>query len=167
MCADSIASGKLRASSRNSFGVMGSRNLLSSSSCSIQRHLPQKKKKREPKRYTGDQCSNRREPQKPNPQPFAFALNKPDHHDCGNDHIHRKERADPVGEQFTNKQCNIQAVLEYPRHKLRVREKQSEHTANQVEVSCFHECISSHAEPKFVERVHLCSDYFATAFGVR
>jgi hypothetical protein len=60
--------------------------------------LPQKKKKRESKRDTDDQRSNRRQPQKPNPQPFTFALNKPDQDNCRNDHIYRKERADPIGE---------------------------------------------------------------------
>src|SRR4026208_1557335 len=109
MWADSIASGKLSASSRNSFGVMA---LLSSNSCSVTRHLPQKKEKRESKRYTCDQCSNRRQPQKPNSQTFAFALNKPDQHDCRNDYIHGKKCADPVGEQFTIEQGNIQAMLQ-------------------------------------------------------
>src|SRR4026209_1297490 len=109
MCADSIASGKLSASSRNSFGFIA---LTSCNSCSIQRHLSQKKKERESKRYTDEQCSNRRQPKKPDPQTFAFTLNKPDQHDCRNNHIHRKERADAVDEQFTNEQCDIQAVLQ-------------------------------------------------------
>ena len=164
MCADSIASGKLSASSRNSFGVMA---LLSSNSCSVQRHLPQKKEKRESKRYTDEQCSNHRQPKKPNPQTFAFALNKPDQHDCRNDDIHRKERADAVAEQFTNKQCDIQAVFQEPRHKLRVGENQSEQTADQVEMSRLHGCISSHAAPKSVEEVHPALICFATAFRVR
>jgi uncharacterized protein len=85
-------------------------------------------------------------------------LNKPDQHDCRNDYIYRKKRTNPVSEQFTNKQRNIQAVLQQPRHKLRARKDQSEHTANQVQVSRFHGCISSHAAPKSVEQVHLCPD---------
>src|SRR5436189_3826409 len=112
MCADSIASGKLSASSRNSFGVIGPNHPLSSSRCSVQRHLPWKEKQRESKRDTDCQCSNGWQPEKSHSQTFPFALNKPDQHDCGNDHIHRKKHADPVGEQFTNKQSKIETVLQ-------------------------------------------------------
>src|SRR6516225_294227 len=99
--------------------------LLSSSSCSIQRRLPQKKKQRQSKRYADDQCSNRRQPQKPHSQTSAFALNKPEQHDCRNYYIHRKKRADPIGEQFATEQRNIQTVLQQPRNKLRIRKKQN------------------------------------------
>jgi len=100
MCADSTASGKFSASARNSFGVITSETLLNSSSCSVQRHLSQKEKKREPKRYAHDQSSDRRQPKKRDPQSFTFDLNEPNQHDCRNEHIDRKKRADPAGEQF-------------------------------------------------------------------
>jgi len=93
-------------------------NLLCARSCSVQCHLPQKKKKRKPKRDTDDQCSKRRQPKTADLQTFTFGLNKQDQHDRRKDHIHRKERADPVGEQFAKEQREIQAVLEYPWHKL-------------------------------------------------
>jgi hypothetical protein len=37
-------------------------------------------------------------------------------------------------------------MLQQPRHKLRVRENQSEHTADQVEMSCFHRCIIARSD---------------------
>jgi len=45
-------------------------------------------------------------------------MNKPDQHDCRENHIHGKERADPVGEQLTKEQPEIQTVLQDPRHEL-------------------------------------------------
>src|SRR5215467_619609 len=107
MCADSIASGKLSASLRKSSGVMGSPTLSRCNVCSIQRQLSLEKKQRQSKRYADHQCPNRRQLEKPHSQAFPFCLNKPDQHNRGNDHIHRKKRADSIGKQFTNKQPNI------------------------------------------------------------
>jgi len=44
-------------------------------------------------------------------QTLAFALDKPEQHDCRYDYIHGEKRADPIGEQFATKQSNVQAVL--------------------------------------------------------
>jgi hypothetical protein len=54
------------------------------------------KKKREAERYANNQCSNGWQPEKTYSQAFPFALNETGQYDCGNDHIHRKKRADPA-----------------------------------------------------------------------
>jgi len=79
-----------------------------------------------------------RQPKVSYAQTLAFDTHKPGEHDGGHQDVQAEETADPVGEELTDKQTEVQAVVHDPRDELRVRESSSEDGEEQVNVFLLH-----------------------------
>src|SRR6267142_1020133 len=90
-----------------------------------------------------------------------FSLNEQNQHNRRHDDVQGEERADAIHEQIVNEERHIQSVmLDDPRNKLRIREKQSNQTEGEIEMPKFH-WVHSFQETR--NRVELISPSLITA----
>lgn len=69
--------------------------------------------------------------------------------------------------QFAKEQTKVQSMAEQPWHKLRVRNEQPEHRANQVEVSRFHGCVRESDQRVFATDVIMSAIVLIGLFGAK
>jgi len=89
---------------------------------SIELELSQIKEERQSKRNAHQKCGKSRQPKKPYSQTSAFGLDEQNQHNCRDNNVKCKERADPIREKIANEKWHIQPVMLHdPRNELRVR----------------------------------------------
>src|SRR6266446_1600639 len=111
MCADSTASGKLRAQFAKIICRHRSRPISGLGSRSIKLNLSQVKKERQSKRNADEQGSDNWQPQKSDACFASFCLDKNEENDCRDDHVHREKRTDAIREEVMNEGFHVRGTI--------------------------------------------------------